>query len=774
MPSKGRFGFGWGGGSSAPTYTPAERKGEINELKTLLRDPAVAKDQPRQRDVLKKVLGFMTLGVDTSALFTEMILACVTKDIVQKKMVYFYLCANSEGNSELAILAINTLQKDCRDESPLVRGLALRSLASFRLPQIAEYLVPTLKECLTDRAPYVRKTAILSTLRLYRAAPEAFRQMGLIDKMHGMLRDNDGVVLTNALAVLSEVLEPEGGVQVNKGMLYFLLNKLRDLTEWQQVQVLQLVLKYTPANEDETFDIMNLLEERLRGSNSAVIVACSNVFLHLTQNLPTVHEQVFDRLREPLVTLFTTAHNYEIMYAVLCHVKLLAERQPKAFQASHKDFFCRLSDPSYIKSIKIDVLGTVACDKNADAIVGELIEYVADSNMRVSRMAIAALAKIALRVESCAKRVLDAFLELLTMDVEHIRGQTLVAMKDFLRKHTSIDIVRPFLDQLITTYKDMAFTDDESRIALVWVLGEFGEHIQDAPYLIEDMLPNFPNEVAAMRIELLTSLMKLFFKRPPEVQPVLGKAFSVAINDFSHADVHDRALLYYRLLRTNPQAAAQVVCASKQSVQTFVEDDTADTRDRLFEEFGTMSVIYGQPSAHYLKTVGAELDSDDEDEESEADDEADEDEEAALIAAGGGGVGNGSIAGSSTSGAPAAAAPSLQLDADVEIESPDFQGKWGKYGTIGNAQLRMKKAPDAGELEDELNEHEVFTMAAGQQGTTLKVYLYSKVQDQDQWFLAELVISATLSAQLTVKSNAPQLAAAYQMHFTNALKPFLA
>jgi AP-4 complex subunit beta-1 len=300
MPAKSRFSFGWGANTTqSQPYTPAERKGEINELKAMLRDPAVEKDVNRRRDVLKKVLAFMTLGVDTSALFTEMILACVTKDLVQKKMVYFYLCANSEGNSDLAILAINTLQKDCRDESPLVRGLALRSLASFRLPQIAEYLVPTLKECLADRAPYVRKTAILATLKLFRVAPDAFRTMGLTDKMYGMLRDNDGVVSTNALAVLSEVLEHEGGVQINKSMLYFLLNRLRDLSEWQQCQVLKLVLKYTPASEDETFDIMNLLEERLRGNNSGVILTCAHVFLHLTQNLPTVHQQVFDRLREP-------------------------------------------------------------------------------------------------------------------------------------------------------------------------------------------------------------------------------------------------------------------------------------------------------------------------------------------------------------------------------------------------------------------------------------------------------------------------------------------
>ena len=68
----------------------------------------------RRREVLKKVLGFMTLGIDTSGVFTEMILACVTKDIVQKKMVYFYLCVHSESNAELAILAINTFQMDLK------------------------------------------------------------------------------------------------------------------------------------------------------------------------------------------------------------------------------------------------------------------------------------------------------------------------------------------------------------------------------------------------------------------------------------------------------------------------------------------------------------------------------------------------------------------------------------------------------------------------------------------------------------------------------------
>jgi AP-4 complex subunit beta-1 len=81
-------------------------------------------------------------------------------------MVYQYLTNHANTNQELAILTINTLSNDCRDESPLVRGLALRSLSSLRLPKLVEYLLPLIKEGLNDPSPYVRKTAVMSIVKL--------------------------------------------------------------------------------------------------------------------------------------------------------------------------------------------------------------------------------------------------------------------------------------------------------------------------------------------------------------------------------------------------------------------------------------------------------------------------------------------------------------------------------------------------------------------------------------------------------------------------------
>ena len=61
------------------SYFTESRKGEINELRNLLRGFATERDPQRRRDIIKKVLAYMTLGIDVSRLFTEMMLAIETR-----------------------------------------------------------------------------------------------------------------------------------------------------------------------------------------------------------------------------------------------------------------------------------------------------------------------------------------------------------------------------------------------------------------------------------------------------------------------------------------------------------------------------------------------------------------------------------------------------------------------------------------------------------------------------------------------------------------------
>ena len=70
----------------------------------------------------------MTLGIDVSALFAEMVKASSIDDVVSKKMIYHYLTANSKDNQQLVIMTINTFLWDCKSHNAKVRGLALRSI----------------------------------------------------------------------------------------------------------------------------------------------------------------------------------------------------------------------------------------------------------------------------------------------------------------------------------------------------------------------------------------------------------------------------------------------------------------------------------------------------------------------------------------------------------------------------------------------------------------------------------------------------------------------
>lgn len=52
----------------------------------------------KRRDVIKKVIAYMTLGIDVSRLFPEMVKASMTDDVVMKKMIYLYLINYAEQN----------------------------------------------------------------------------------------------------------------------------------------------------------------------------------------------------------------------------------------------------------------------------------------------------------------------------------------------------------------------------------------------------------------------------------------------------------------------------------------------------------------------------------------------------------------------------------------------------------------------------------------------------------------------------------------------------
>ena len=308
-----------------PPYFIDFKKGEVNELKQLLRNTS-AKDVTKKRELVKKVIALMTQGIDMSKCFSEMIMSAHTADLVQKKLIYLYISEYAEKNPEIALLSVNTLQRDAADQDPMVRGLALRTMCSLRIPNLTEYVTTPLTKGLCDGNAYVRKAAILGTMKIYAITPDLITQGSYIGTIQSLLNDPNGQVVVNALYALGEFTDSP----LTREVLLALLNRLKTFDEWSQIQVLNALEAFVPKDQSEIFAIMNLLDDHFKHSNSALVLSVASLFLKITQDMPEIYVQVLHRLKSPLLTLMSSRCR-ETNHVVLCHLKRIALREPSLF-----------------------------------------------------------------------------------------------------------------------------------------------------------------------------------------------------------------------------------------------------------------------------------------------------------------------------------------------------------------------------------------------------------------------------------------------------------
>jgi vesicle coat complex subunit len=480
-----------GGGGAGQPYFVDQKKGEVNELRMLLGKLTVQRDKRKLREVVKKVIAYMTLGIDVTRVFDQMVMACHTTDLVIKKMVYLYLTHYAAANPDLAILGINTLCKDSRDADPMVRGLAIRSLTSLRLPNVVEYVMEPIRKGLVDNSSYVRKAAVMGILKIHHMAPVMIQESDFVNQLYNMVRDADAKVVTNCLVVLNEIMREEGGVAINKKLITYLLNRISDFDEWGQTIVLDLVPKYTPRSDEEAFAFMNVLDSCLRTPNSGVALATAKAFVHFTENLDAgIRRQACTRIKSPLMTMMTGSCP-ETSWVVCKHIEMLVRKEPGIFDDQFKAFYCRHNDPTHIQFIKLEILPLIANPANMGEICAELTEYATDITVEISRRAVKAVGGIGMRVPSGADSIMNQLLGFLDLDIEHVTDETMIVVKNLLRKYPERGA-----DVAVVVKRCMAQTrSPDGRAAVVWIYGEFGSIIPEAPYELEAVINNIEKEV---------------------------------------------------------------------------------------------------------------------------------------------------------------------------------------------------------------------------------------------------------------------------------------
>ncbi|KAM9989654.1 hypothetical protein ACTFIY_005687 [Dictyostelium cf. discoideum] len=129
-----------------------------------------------------------------------------------------------------------------------------------------KYATIEINRSLTDFSGYVRKTALL-----------------------------DPQVIVNAISTLNEI---KPGYLFIFDLVQHLMIKFKEFNEWSQCIVLECLSRYTPSSEDESLDIL-------------------------------IQEQVYERIKEPFITLIENSESNETSFTILHHIPLLISRSPR-------------------------------------------------------------------------------------------------------------------------------------------------------------------------------------------------------------------------------------------------------------------------------------------------------------------------------------------------------------------------------------------------------------------------------------------------------------
>lgn len=195
---------------------------------------------------------------------------------------------------------------------------------------------------------------------------------------------------------------------------------------------------------------------------------------------------------------------------------------------------------------------------------------------------------------------INTLLELVATKVSYIVQEATVVIRNIFRKYPNqyesiISILCENLDSL---------DEPEAKAAMIWVIGQYADRIENADVLLDDFLYTFADETHEVQLALLTATVKLFIQRPTKGQELVPKVLKWATEETDNPDLRDRGYMYWRLLSSDPNTAKHIVMGEKPAI-TAEESEKLDptTLEEMCLNVGTLATVYLKPVQHVFRSA---------------------------------------------------------------------------------------------------------------------------------------------------------------------------
>lgn len=285
----------------------------------------------------------------------------------------------------------------------------------------------------------------------------------------------------------------------------------------------------------------------------------------------------------------------EVQYVALRNINLILQKYPDILSNQMRIFFCKYNDPLYLKVEKLDIMIRLANPKNVETLLSELKEYALEVDMDFVRRAVKAIGQCAIKVESSTERCVNVLLDLIATKVNYVVQEAVIVMRDILRRYPGYEGVIPTLCQGIDE-----LDEPEARAAMIWIVGEYADKIDNADELIATFIESFTDEPTQVQLQLLTATVKLFLLKPQNTQPLVQRVLQTITNECDNADLRDRAYIYWRLLSANPQASKEIIMSKKPPVKNVIAHLPEPVLEELLRELSTLASVYHKPAETFV------------------------------------------------------------------------------------------------------------------------------------------------------------------------------
>lgn len=147
--------------------------------------------------------------------------------------------------------------------------------------------------------------------------------------------------------------------------------------------------------------------------------------------------------------------------------------------------------------------------------------------------------------------------------------------------------------------------EPEAKAAMIWVIGEYADRIENSDVLLDDFLYSFADESVEVQLALLTATVKLFIQRPTKGQELVPKVLKWATEETDNPDLRDRGYMYWRMLSTDPELAKKVVMGTKPAITAESEKLDPATLEEMCLNVGTLATVYLKPVQQVFRSSRA-------------------------------------------------------------------------------------------------------------------------------------------------------------------------